>query len=77
MKRLVGAALFVFGSWLDRTGKWCNRKALKLFGFNLPAPPLPTPVPTMMQSMAGGCLDCGSLFAVKAEYEAHRCPNKS
>lgn len=77
MKKLVGAGLFVFGALLDRASKWCSRKALKLYGFNLPAPPPPQPVPTMMQTMAGGCMDCGSLFAVKAEFDAHKCPRRT
>lgn len=76
MKKLLGAALFVFGALLDRAGKWCSRKALRLYGFTMPAVPPPPVAVSQVQDMSG-CLNCGSMFAVRAEFEAHKCPNRS
>jgi len=76
-KRLLAAALLVLSGKLKVASEWCGRKSLKLFGFDVPPPPPPAAVDQMMQSMAGGCLNCGSLFAVKAEFDAHQCPRKA
>lgn len=69
-KRILAAALFLAAGKLKAAGEWCGRKSLKLLGFSTAAPPPPP------MEMAGGCLDCGSMFAVKAEFEAHQCPKR-
>lgn len=76
MKRMLAAGLFLLSGRLDRAGKWCARKSLSLLGFNFVAVPPPMPADSAIE-MAGGCLDCGSLFAVKAEFDAHKCPKRS
>ena len=73
MKRLLAAVLFVVAGWLDRTSKWCSRKSMSLLGFNFTTVPIPSPP----VDIAGGCMDCGSMFAVKAEFDAHVCPRRT
>jgi hypothetical protein len=72
MKRLLAAVLFILSRRLDRASKWCVQKSMSLLGFNLTAVPPPAPP----VEIAGGCLDCGSMFAVKAEFDAHVCPKR-
>jgi hypothetical protein len=70
MKRLLAAVLFIVSGWLDRASKWCAVKSMSLLGFSFTTIPIPSPPP----DLAGGCMGCGSMFAVKAEFDAHKCP---
>lgn len=72
MKRLLAAGLFVLSGFLDRASKWCAVKSMGLLGFNFTTIPLPSPP----IDIAGGCMDCGSMFVVKAEFDAHVCPKR-
>ena len=71
-KRALGALLFFTAAKLTTMARWCERKSLKMFGLHETTVESP---PAM--EMAGGCLHCGSMFAVKSEYEAHKCPKRS
>lgn len=70
-KRVIAGILFLVGAKLERAAKWFQTKSLHLLGM----PTIPVAPPVM--EMAGGCLNCGSMFAVKSEFEAHVCPRRS
>jgi len=71
IKRLTAALLFLTARKLTSWSAWCTQKSMRLLGFNIAPPPPPEAF-----DIVGGCLDCGSQFAVKAEFDAHKCPRK-